>query len=52
MGAPTKSTKAVVVMCTVCGQPKKTITVIINGKKKTCKECGCGIFDKSGRKID
>lgn len=52
MATPTKSNKAEVVICKVCGQPKKVITVIINGKSKTCRECGCGIFDKSGRKID
>lgn len=48
----TKSTKVVYEICKVCGGPKKTIMVILGGKRKQCLECGCGVFDKSGKKVE
>jgi transcription elongation factor Elf1 len=49
--APIKAQKQKQNICPACGQVKKVITVVVNGGKKTCWECGCGIIDKSGRKI-
>jgi hypothetical protein len=52
MAAPvSKSMKNVVVICSKCGKPKTVVSVIINHKTKSCLQCGCGIFDKSGKEI-
>jgi len=52
MAAPvSKSMKNVVVICPKCGKPKIGVTVIVNHKTKSCLQCDCGIFDRSGKEI-
>jgi len=37
--------------CGICDSPKKPVLIVGGGKRKMCKECKCGAFDKTGSKI-
>lgn len=37
--------------CSKCDTEKKPILIASVGKKKMCKECKCGAFDKQGVKV-
>ena len=43
--------KAVAKICPVCQKPIVWVK-FVNGKEKMCKMCDCGIFDKSGQKVN
>jgi hypothetical protein len=42
--------KKVVEICPVCQKPIIWVKYA-NGKAKMCKQCDCGIFNRSGQKI-